>query len=52
MTKLEATADTAFRHSTLNFNLLHAALRYGCDTWMVDFLLGKKVSPMEVDSDG
>ncbi|KAJ3554073.1 hypothetical protein NM688_g3295 [Phlebia brevispora] len=40
------------RHKTLNFNNLLAAVRWGCDPWIFDFLLGKKVSPMEADHRG
>ena len=40
------------RHTTFEFNSLLAAARFGCDLWFFDFLLGKKVSPMESDSRG
>ncbi|KAF7790774.1 hypothetical protein EIP86_001731 [Pleurotus ostreatoroseus] len=40
------------QHKTLKFNLLLAAARWGCDPWVFDFLLGQKVSPMEVDHRG
>ena len=40
------------RHKGLEINSILAAVRWGCDIPMFDFLLGKKVSPMETDYRG